>query len=59
MDDCILFTPSEESHMNKLEDILKALLMNGLKYHPRSANYSKPVYNIWEMKYLLKIRKCA
>ena len=31
MDDLILFTPSKESHMNKLEDILSALLKNGLK----------------------------
>ena len=35
MDDLILFTPSKESHMNKLEDILKALLMNGLKILPK------------------------
>ena len=28
MDDLILFTPSKESHMNKLEDILNALLKN-------------------------------
>ena len=31
MDDLILFTPSKESHINKLEDILKALLKKGLK----------------------------
>ena len=31
MDDLILFTLSKESHTNKLEDILKALLKNGLK----------------------------
>ena len=31
MDDLILFTPSKESHMNKLEDILSALLKNGPK----------------------------
>ena len=35
MDDLILFTPSKESHMNKLKDILKALLMNGLKILPK------------------------
>ena len=34
MDDLILFTPSKESHMNKLEDILNALLKNGLKVSP-------------------------
>ena len=31
MDDLILFTPSREIQMNKLEDLLKALLKNGLK----------------------------
>ena len=35
MDDLILFTPSKESHMNKLEDILNALLRNGLKVSPK------------------------
>ena len=31
MDDLLLFTPSKRSHMNKLEDLLTALLENGLK----------------------------
>ena len=58
MDDLILFTPSKESHMNKLEDILSALLKNGLKIlHLRNANYSRPACNIWEMKYLLKAKR--
>ena len=35
MDDLILFTPSKESHINKLEDILSALLKNGLKILPK------------------------
>ena len=35
MDDMLLFTPSEEVHMRKLEDLLKALLKNGLKISPR------------------------
>ena len=35
MDDLILFTPSKESHMNKLEDILNALLKNRLKISPK------------------------
>ena len=35
MDDFILFTLSKESHMNKLEDILNALLENGLKISPK------------------------
>ena len=35
MDDLLLFTPSKQSHMKKLEDLLKALLKNGLKISPR------------------------
>ena len=35
MDDLLLFTPSKESHMHKLEDLLKALLKNGLKILPK------------------------
>ena len=35
MDDLLLFTPSKESHMNKLEDLLKALLKNGVKISPK------------------------
>ena len=31
MDDHLLFTPSKESHMSKLEDLLKVLLRNELK----------------------------
>ena len=31
MDDLLLFTLSKKAHMAKLEDLLKALLMNGLK----------------------------
>ena len=55
MDDLLLFTPSKGSCMDKLEDLLKALLKNGLKISPRSANCSKLIYNIWVMKYLYKI----
>ena len=31
MDDLLLFTPSKNSHITKLEDLLKALLKNGMK----------------------------
>ena len=34
MDDLLMFTPSKNSHMAKLEDLLKALLKNGLKICP-------------------------
>ena len=35
MDDLLLFPPSKETHVNKLEDLLKALLKNGLKISPK------------------------
>ena len=35
MDDLLLFTPSKSSHIAKLEDLLKALLKNGLKISPK------------------------
>ena len=41
MDDLILFTPSKESHMNKLVDLLKALLKNGLKISPKKCQLFK------------------
>ena len=34
-DDLLLFTPFKQVHMSKLEDLLKALLKNGLKISPR------------------------
>ena len=41
MHDLLLFTPSKESHMNKLEDLLKALLKNGLKVSPKKCQLFK------------------
>ena len=35
MDDLLLFTPSENTHTAKLEDLFKALLKNGLKISPK------------------------
>ena len=35
MDDLLLFTPSKGLHVAKLEDLLKALLKNGLKISPK------------------------
>ena len=35
MDDLLLFTPSKKVHMDKLEDLLKALRKNGLKISPK------------------------
>ena len=35
MDDLLLFTPLQGSHIAKLEDMLKMLLKNGLKISPK------------------------
>ena len=35
MDDVLLFTPSKMSHMDKLKDLLKALLKKWLKISPK------------------------
>ena len=35
MDGLLLLTPSKGAHMAKLEDLLKALLKNGLKISPK------------------------
>ena len=35
MDDLLVFTLSKQSYMRKLEDLLQALLKNGLKISPR------------------------
>ena len=35
MDDLVLFSPSKKSCIAKLEDLLKALLKNGLKISPK------------------------
>ena len=40
-DDLLLFTPSKQIHMRKLEDLLKALLKNGLKISPRKCQLFK------------------
>ena len=57
MDDLILFTPSKESHMNKLEDILNALLKNGLKISPTKCQLFKQAYNTWEIKIFIENKK--
>ena len=46
----LLFMLSKSSHMAKLEDLLKALLKNGLKYPQRNANYLEQICTTWEMR---------
>ena len=52
MDDLLLSTPSKKAHMDKLEDLLKALRKNGLKIPQRNVSYLGLNYNIWEILYL-------
>ena len=56
MDDLLLFTPSEKSHMDKLEDLLKVLLKNGLKISPKKCQLFKT--NLQYMKYLFRTKVC-
>ena len=55
MDDLLLFISSKQSHIVKLEDLLKALFKNGLKYQQRNVNYLEQNYNIWIPQYLYRI----
>ena len=41
MDDLLLFTPTKQSHFEKLEDLLKALCKNGLKISPKKCQLFK------------------
>ena len=57
MDDLLLFTPSKEAHMNKLEDLLKALLKNGLKISPKKCQLFKTSLHYMGNKIFIEIRK--
>ena len=41
MDDLLLFTPEKKSHRGKFEDLVKALLKNGLKISPKKCQWFK------------------
>ena len=41
MDDLLLFTPTKQSHFEKLKDLLKALCKNGLKISPKKCQLFK------------------
>ena len=41
MDDLLLFTLTKASHFEKLEDLLKALFKNGLKFSPKKCQLFK------------------
>ena len=50
MDDLVLFTPMKKLHMAELEDLLKALLKNGLKISPNKCQLFKT-----ELQYMSNI----
>ena len=51
MDDLLLFKPSKRVHMVKLEDLLKALIKDGLKISTKKCQLLKQNYSIWGMLY--------
>ena len=57
MDDLLPFTPSKESHMNKLEDLLKALLKNGLKISPKKYQLFRTNLQYMDNKIFIQNRK--
>ena len=57
MDDLLLFTPSKETHMNKLEDLLKALLKNGLKISPKKCQLFKTSLQYMANEIFIKNKK--
>ena len=54
MDDLLLFPPSERAHMAKLEDLLKALLKNGLKISLKKCQLFKT--ELWYMGNIIFIK---
>ena len=59
MDDLLLFTPSKNSHMNKLKDLLKALLKNGLKISPKKCQLFKSSLQYMENEIFIETMKAC
>ena len=57
MDDLLLFTPSKETHMNKLEDLLKALFKNGLMMSPKKCQLFKTSLQYMGKKIFIEKKK--
>ena len=57
MDDLLLFTPSKNSHMNKLEELLKAVLKNGIKISPKKCQLFKTSIQYMGNKIFIQNRK--
>ena len=59
MDDLLLFMPSKQSHMRKLEDLLKALLKNGLKISPKKCQLFRKELQYMGNTILYKRKECV
>ena len=60
MDDLLLFTPSTMFHMYKLEDLLQALLKNGLKISPKKCQlFRKKLQYIGNEIFIQNKRVCV
>ena len=57
MDDLLLFTPTKKAHISKLEDLLKALLKNGLKISPRKCQLFRTELQYMDNVIFIKDRK--
>ena len=57
MDNLLLFTPLKRVHMAKMEDLLKALLKNGLKISPTKCQLFKMQLQYLENISFIKDRK--
>ena len=57
MNDLLLFTPMKSSHFDKLEELLKALHKNVLKFLQRTGSYSKLIINTWVILFLLETKE--
>ena len=57
MGDLLLFTPSKRAHIAKLEDLLKALLKNGLKISPKKCQLLKTELQYMGNSIFIKDRK--
>ena len=57
MDDLLLFTPSKKAHIDKLEDLLKALRKKSLKISPKKCQLFRTELTIYGKYYIYKRKK--
>ena len=60
MDAILLFTPSKQSHITKLEDLVKVLLKNGLKKSPKKCQlFRKELQYMGNTNFIQEKRVCV